>query len=422
MTSNNPNQHHYWNQQHAYTTSTNGNSYLAPPYPYGNQNPQQTTMYSQPFVTPQVTNHFYPAPYHYANGVYNQQIPMQYAPPPPPPPPPQLQAQPLNVNRQQTTPADDALNTNHQYHCDACSISFPTLSALNSHSASHIKCSKCEFVGSKKVVSAHFKSSHGQWSGRGLKTVTIQVPGSKYSQKFKICVGNHPDDIREWIAERKKKFPTKANIAFKEERKRKRTEDDHLSMAPSNHNEMSSTTYSPKNLEKESKNVQHRNANLSTLMAGYDSSSDEENNKSTSPQQDSTVTQIDSSMLKDVSASHKIKQCRFFLRNGTCKNGDNCTYIHDISKHEEYKANSTIRKQTQSERDKARNALKKEMDILTTGRSQSGRTSESLLRKLVQNDIRRERTLCLQLLRYIADCNYLQGKRDGKDSIKNSSM
>jgi hypothetical protein len=35
-----------------------------------------------------------------------------------------------------------------------------------------------------------------------------------------------------------------------------------------------------------------------------------------------------------------------------------------------------------------------------------------LLRKLLQNDIRRERSLTLQLLRYIVDCNYLQEKRE----------
>jgi hypothetical protein len=276
-------------------------------------------------------------------------------------------------------------------------------------------------VGSKKVVSAHFKSTHGQWSGRGLKTVSIQVPGSKYSQKFKICVGNHPDDIQEWIAERKKKFPTKANIALKEERKRKRTRDDHLTTTPSNDTKTSSIEESIE----ETKNTQYGSTTLSTLMAGYDSSSDEENNKTSPVQTIAETTYIlnDSAVGPGVTNTHKTKQCRFFLRNGTCKNGDNCTYIHDISKHEEYKANSQIRKQTQSERDKARNALKKEMDILTTGRSQSGKKSEaSLLRKLLNNDIRRERTLCLQLLRYIADCNYLQGKREGRDSMINSSI
>mmetsp|Transcript_16770 Transcript_16770/g.25098 ORF Transcript_16770/g.25098 Transcript_16770/m.25098 type:complete len:95 (+) Transcript_16770:296-580(+) len=45
-------------------------------------------------------------------------------------------------------------------------------------------------------------------------------------------------------------------------------------------------------------------------------------------------------------------------------------------------------------------------------------TGQTLLRKLLQNDIRRERSLCLQLLRYIVDCNYLQKKRDGERKEK----
>jgi hypothetical protein len=58
------------------------------------------------------------------------------------------------------------------------------------------------------------------------------------------------------------------------------------------------------------------------------------------------------------------------------------------------------------------------MNILTTGRAQGMGSNgnilpsgQTLLRKLLQNDIRRERHLTLQLLRYIVDCNYLQEKR-----------
>jgi hypothetical protein len=45
-----------------------------------------------------------------------------------------------------------------------------------------------------------------KYSGRGLKTITICAPGIR-PQKFRICVGNHPDDIREWIEERRRRFP-----------------------------------------------------------------------------------------------------------------------------------------------------------------------------------------------------------------------
>ena len=39
-----------------------------------------------------------------------------------------------------------------------------------------------------------------KYSGRGLKTITIAGPGIP-TQKFKICVGNHPEDVKKWIEE-----------------------------------------------------------------------------------------------------------------------------------------------------------------------------------------------------------------------------
>jgi hypothetical protein len=113
----------------------------------------------------------------------------------------------------------------------------------------------------------------------------------------------------------------------------------------------------------------------------------------------------------------KTKQCRYFLRNGTCKNGNQCTYIHDMTQHELYKANASVKREIQSKKDKAKNEARREVNLITTGRAQGDRTDlpattgQTLLRRLLQNDIRRERSLCLQLLRYIVDCNFLQEQK-----------
>ena len=151
---------------------------------------------------------------------YGQPQSQTFPPPPPPPPPP----------KQQTTPKTQTENTaqgeiEHQHHCETCSVSFPNQKALQAHLNSHIKCSKCSFTASKKVVSAHYKANHGEYAGRGLKTISIQIPGNRSIQKFKICIGNHPDDIQAWIEERKKRFPTRDNLKKKMDKcKRNREE------------------------------------------------------------------------------------------------------------------------------------------------------------------------------------------------------
>jgi Transcriptional repressor len=185
---------------------------------------------------------------------------------------------------------------------------------------------------------------------------------------------------------------------------------------------------------------------IASLVVGYGSSSDEEEDgKNHNVEWTDTVTtalhdktesatispnavcnttnSTTDDQVNNIASKYKTKQCRYFLRNGTCKNGDSCTYIHDMEQHKSYKKNADARKERQSQKDRARNQAKKEMNLLTSGRKDGGGSSslgsgvggQTLLRKLLENDIRRERSLCLQLLRYIVDCNYLQERRDVKE-------
>ena len=151
-------------------------------------------------------------------------------------------------------------------------------------------------------------------------------------------------------------------------------------------------------------------------MAGYSSSEDGNSDcdKTTVKEEQEKGTDLSKSnnnldIAKDVKAvddphKHKTKHCHYFTRNGTCRNGGDCNYIHDIEKHNEFKLNqkkhSTNRKK-QAER-----------NLLTTGRPEKSQYRRTLLRSLLQNDIHRERSLTLQLLRYIVDCNYLQEQRE----------
>ena len=466
-------------------------SSMPPSYPI---NSTSTTTSSYATLQPQSTTmHQFYQPYnnnHYNSGISH----VQYSHTPPPPPPPPTSLKPLspsthtknnNYNHNHNS-IKNSNNNNQQpcttYKCEPCSITFDNNTSYQAHLSSHIQCSypKCTFKASKKVISAHYSSIHGKYSGRGLKTITIQTPGSKKVQRFKICVGNHPEDVQAWIKERRKRFPTRERISKLEEKnhnnnnknsnnKRMRdgssTSNNNI-LSPSDNKKIRASTT---NVEDDNNNDDKVSSQVKSLqneeshnafsnLADYGSSSDDDDdndimdNDNTSDEknqndqddkhqhtQSSQQQQVDSTYNninemnnatssagnKDISKL-KTKQCRYFLRNGTCKNGDKCTYIHDMNQHEIYKANASSRREVQSKRDKAKNEARREMNLLTTGRADGNgsglpKTGQTLLRKLLQNDIRRERSLCLQLLRYIVDCNFLQENKDDKKESDDTS-
>jgi hypothetical protein len=265
--------------------------------------------------------------------------------------------------------------------------------ALKSHRKSHVKCSVCSLEAAPKVVKGHFQAVHGKFSVSGFKTVTIAVPGCRV-QRFKICVGSRPEDIQKWIADRKKRFP----------RVPQQGQEDSAAASETKTN----TDSKPDDDKKED-----AKPGLSSLLAGYGSSSgsEDENVKVSdgvdkkvaaekgNPATDDKPLVVEEESLKpDKSATasdgrpqRSAKPCRYFMRNGSCLNGDACRFSHDVSKAMNSNANSN------------KNSTKR-------GGKQSS-SSDTLLRKLLTNDMRRETTLALQLLRYIVDCNFLQEKR-----------
>jgi hypothetical protein len=233
---------------------------------------------------------------------------------------------------------------------------------------------------------------HGKFAGGGFKTVTIAVPGCRV-QRFRICVGNNPEDVQKWIQDRRRRFP----------RRQPKKEDD-------------------SNKEDESKPPPA----LGSLLAGYGSSSSDsdevENTEADNTIQESQGREeksIDSTRMSTVDtnmkdsmtttverqtplveanavdprpAHCKTRPCRYFMRNGSCRNGDACNFSHE-----------------RNTRPAGANSSK------LYGKKQKSTSSNTLLRKLLENDARREATLSLQLLQYIVDSNYLQNdERDAK--------
>jgi Nuclear fragile X mental retardation-interacting protein 1 (NUFIP1)/Zinc finger C-x8-C-x5-C-x3-H type (and similar) len=190
-------------------------------------------------------------------------------------------------------------------------------------------------------------------------------------------VGNHPDDIAEWIAERKKKFP------------KMQTKDENRQAS------MSKAKADPKECANQGVQV-----GLASLLDGYgsSSSSDEEDGEekeeipvnSTENHCDTEEKTVDERPMDcdkaTQSATVEKKPCYAFMNKGRCRNGDQCPYSHDVP----------VRSMHGSNRD------------CNNSRKSTQRGPATLLQKLLVNDQRRETTVALELLQYIYESSFLE--------------
>lgn len=313
-----------------------------------------------------------------------------------------------------TTKSEDSITMTkppNVWTCKACNITLESEKALKGHRKSHVKCSDCPFEGSPKIVKAHYQAKHGKFSGSGFKTVTVAVPGCRV-QKFKICVGNRPEDIQKWIEERKKRFPRSQAGTSK-----------------NNTNADSKTAATPSTEKKEESSA----TGLSSLLAGYGSSDDDsdndengENSNTTKSPATSLATTVqesdkggiqnedktDTAKTTEIESNNQCiptsptgqkpkinRPCRFFFRNGSCRNGDNCRFSHDVQARNQNRSPASRAAQNKTSNSNARK------------RKRGGHTSsDTLLRRLLQNNMDRESTLSMQLLKFIVDNNFFLDK------------
>ncbi|GAX26039.1 hypothetical protein FisN_4Hu461 [Fistulifera solaris] len=248
-------------------------------------------------------------------------------------------------------PLSTSMPVTSQWKCIPCDLVLESKPALERHTASHVTCTECSFQAAPKVVKAHHQARHGKFAGSGFKNVTVAIPGCQV-QRFRICVGNRPEDITEWIAERKRRFPRRTPAVNEEK-------------------------------------IKEEESGLSTLLAGYGSSDDDASTAAEIPlaafqeEEQSIATE----QLKENTESPKMlrkRPCRYFVRNGTCRNGANCTFLHELP--------SPVTPNDAS-RNKPAKRPKQEL---------------TLLERLLQNDKKRENALVLQLIDFIVENNFLQ--------------
>lgn len=230
-------------------------------------------------------------------------------------------------------------------------------------------------------MKAHHSSVHGKFKGNGFKTVTVAIPGCKV-QRYRICVGNHPDDVKKWIADRRKNFPRRSGLIPVEGGQT--TVESHFGGLLDGYGSSSSEGEPPSKVLEEPKGIEltQKLNDETTIGKSHDSTS---NNC------------ITGASVNSNNAKFRTQMCRYFARTGTCRNGDKCTFQHErFSRNNNNSPQSNLTSTTPQ-----------------MGKKKAGKSS-TLLKKLLKSDTDREMTLTLQLLRYIVDCNFLQEQRDAK--------
>lgn len=250
------------------------------------------------------------------------------------------------------------------FACAACQKSFENYGQYSAHCNTHETCAfpGCGFEGSKRVVTEHYDGTHGVYSGAGYKM--IEVEGAE----FRVLLGTDPQQVAEWRAERRKRWPSRANLAAREAAKRSKT-----AAAPE--------PSEPTGL---------------LGLANYDSDSDSgavegaaESAESPSPAPPRT-------------GARQPNPCLSMLHGGTCARGDSCKYAHDVSNVPrcEFFAKHGSCRRGRGCRFAHHDGAARERQVGPTAFVPPGGT---MLRKLLHRDITRETSLVLQCITHLLD-------------------
>ncbi|KAI8889322.1 hypothetical protein K501DRAFT_329381 [Backusella circina FSU 941] len=233
--------------------------------------------------------------------------------------------------------------------------------AIAQHEKLHIKCPSCDFMCLKSVLSDHEEVVHGIPSGKEKKS---RPDGIAPPNAPKI---NTPEELASWIEARKKNWPSKMNIERKQQEEAEKRARGEISI-----HEKRKNTEDHNSSQKRLKTT----ANENTLVAAaYNSDSDSDDVMD--PERDAVTSKDPTSighLSLPVEHTRKKRVCKYFLK-GKCDKGDQCKFLHEKPP--------------------------------PKSKQQTTHKKSSLLFKLLEKEMKQEKSVILQCLRYIADNDFL---------------
>ncbi|KAF1323311.1 Nuclear fragile x mental retardation-interacting protein 1, partial [Globisporangium splendens] len=307
------------------------------------------------------------------------------------------------------------------WRCETCEKSFTMESQYEAHLKTHVSCHApdCDFSASKRVVGAHFQTAHGQYAGQGLKEIDVE------GQKFMVLVGNSPEDIAKWRADRRKKWPsaTKQKAAEGEAEEQVITTTAASQAAVADQNGRDSVSKKRKlaassladDEDLEDGEIEEDESVEMTGNAG-NGDGDHEASSATTMEVDSHPVAAGAELAPSPSSvaepstkkQRRLVLCRKFMQNN-CRYGDKCRFSHD---RKAFPCRSMVQKGTCTKGDAC--LFSHDAHILQQQTAQSVNTKRdkaleatwkaeqgSLLRKLLKRDIHVEQERMLQIVRHL---------------------
>ncbi|KAI8138169.1 nuclear fragile X mental retardation-interacting protein 1-domain-containing protein [Fennellomyces sp. T-0311] len=214
---------------------------------------------------------------------------------------------------QRSVVAYDDLSTNAAQSTFCCNRWYKSAKAVEQHMSQHMQCPDCAFSGIKTILDEHLAVEHGKGESKKSKPDGVAPPNAPKLDT--------PEALAAWIAERKKNWPSQANV----ERKKKEEEE---------RKARGQLPESKSKKRKRDEDVPKQEGALGAL-GGYQSDSsdkdDESEDGSIDLERDAVTSKDPSSMGKIAlpEKPHKAgPRCRHFMR-GSCRYGDSCRYIHE---------------------------------------------------------------------------------------------
>jgi len=251
----------------------------------------------------------------------------------------------------------------------------------------------------------HYQLAHGAFSGTGYKLIEVE------GMEFKVLMGTDPAEVEDWRNQRRKKFPTAANIAQKKKDKAEYLQAGGIDQKVKSGKKKEAVKRSREGEREEAENVDQKRQKSSTSSEGLvlvDENKGIEDKGSEEEEEEEPNT----------TKRSKVHPCRNF-RIGKCRRGDKCKYIHSLSHGKEERdttdANSKVcsyflkgkcRRGSQCHFSHSTPAGVEEKAEKKEATSTTPKI-QSLYLKLVESEVHKEENILLQCIRFLINENFL---------------